>query len=161
MPRDRVHIELDHTAADVFALLHDYDQRLDWDSMLSDARIVDGSREAGRGTRTLCTGTWRTLKIAVETEYVSFEPGKVAAVKLTNRPPLFARFAASIRHVPLRGGRSRVTYTFSFRCRPRVLAWLLEPLMAWMMTREVRQRLDDLQRYLDTTALRPTAARRT
>ncbi len=153
MPRDRVHIDLDHDVHDVFALLHDYDRRLDWDSMLSDARIVDGSPCAARGVRTLCTGTWRTFKIAVETAYVSFDPGKVAAVRLTNRPPWFDHFAASIRHRDLGGGRSRVTYTFSFRARPRWLAWLLEPVIAWQMAAEVRHRLGDLSRYLDQRKL--------
>ena len=80
----------------------------------------------------------------METEYIRFEPGRVAAVSLTNRPPFFDQFAATIRHEPLDENRSRVTYIYYFRARPR----LLEPLMNWLLKRETEKRLDALRDHL-------------
>lgn len=152
MPRRTTTTEIDAPAADVFDLIHDYERRLDWDSMLSGAEILGDAGAAGVGVRTLCTGTWRGLWMPMETEYVQFVPGEVAAVKLTNRPPFFDRFAATIRHSDLQAGRSRVTYIYSFRARPRALAWLLEPIMDRLLSRETRARLVSLRDWIGRSA---------
>jgi hypothetical protein len=149
MPRAAVAVEIDAPCEAVFALVHDYDRRLEWDSMLRSARLLAGATAAGVGVKTLCVGTWKGAFLAMETEYVSFEPGRVAAVKLTNRPPFFEQLGATIRHEPVGPTRSRTTYVYSFRARPRWLAPLLEPLMAVMITREIRARLDSLRRVLE------------
>src|SRR5262245_33788851 len=141
MPRGSVSIEVDAPAEVVFDLIHDYGRRLEWDRMLSEARLLGGAAAAGVGVRSLCVGTWRSAYLPMETEYVTFERGRVAAVKLTNRPALFDRFAATIRHEAVDGGLSRVTYMYSFHARPRALALLLEPIMNRMLTREIRWRL--------------------
>lgn len=84
----------------------------------------------------------------LETAYIRFEWERVAVVKLTNRPPFFERFAATIRHDDLGEGRSRTTYIYAFQARPRFLAPLLEPVMNVLLRREVRQRLHALRYYL-------------
>ncbi len=149
VPRGVVAVEIEAPAEAVFDLIHDYGCRLEWDTMLRAARLLDGATRAGLGVRSVCTGTWRSLFLALETEYVRFEPGRVAAVKLTNRPPFFERFAATLRHEPLVAGRSRTTYIYFFQARPRCLAPLLEPLMNVMLRRETRQRLRSLRDYLE------------
>lgn len=150
MPRESVSIEIDAPCAAVFDVIHDYDCRLEWDTMLREARLLGGATAAGVGVRSVCAGTWRSAFLALETEYIRFEPGRVAAVKLTNRPPFFDRFAATLRHDALGEGRSRTTYIYSFRARPRFLAPLLEPVMNVMLRREVRKRLRSLRRYLES-----------
>jgi hypothetical protein len=77
----------------------------------------------------------------METRYVSFEPGRLAAVELVNRPWFFARFAASIRHRDIAGG-SEICYKFRFSSRPR----LLEPWILSYLRRETGRRLDALAR---------------
>jgi hypothetical protein len=47
---------------------------------------------------------------------------------MINSPPLFATFAASIRHEANDDG-SILTYKLHFNAKPRFLSWLLEPLM--------------------------------
>jgi hypothetical protein len=94
----------------------------------------------------VCTGRWLVGGLTFRTIYVSFEPGVVAAVKMTNRPPFFARWAASIRHEPVGEGCSRITYTYNFRARPTWLAFVLEPLLAIVFRWETRRRLRALQR---------------
>ncbi|MFN8457514.1 MAG: SRPBCC family protein [Anaerolineae bacterium] len=105
MPRSSVSIEMDAPCETVFAIIHDYDCRLEWDTMLREARLLGGATSAGLGVRSLCTGTWRSAFLALEAEYIHFEPGRVAAVKLTNRPLFFEHFAATLRHDPLNAGR--------------------------------------------------------
>ena len=152
MPREIISIELAAPCAVVFNVLHDYGCRLEWDTMLREARLLGGATAAGLGVRSLCVGTWKGAFLALETEYIQFAPGRAAAVTLTNRPPFFARFAATIRHSPVGKTHSRLTYIYSFRARPRCLAPLLEPLMNALLRREVWQRLRALGRFLESRA---------
>jgi hypothetical protein len=152
MPRTSHSVEIGAPCQVVFDTVHDYQRRLAWDRMLSKATLLAGARTAGLGVRSLCVGTWRSAFLAVETEYVSFEPGRVAAVKLTNRPAFFNSFAATIKHEPLGERRSLTTYIYSFHARPQLLASALEPLMKWMLDREIRARLRALREFLEGTA---------
>jgi len=145
MRRGSESIDVHAPCALVFDVLHDYSIRLEWDTMLSEARLLGTATAAGKGVRSLCVGTWRTGFMPMETEYIAFQRGEVAAVRLTNHPPIFERFAASIRHIPLGADSSRVTYTYSFRARPR----LLDPVVATMMAREVRARLAALRDFVE------------
>jgi hypothetical protein len=133
----------------VFDLIHDYDRRLEWDPMLREARLLGGAERAGKGVRSRCVGSWRSGFIGMETEYVTYERGRVAAIKLVNRPAFFASFAATIRHAPVDERLSRVTYLYHFRARPRRLAPLLEPLVNAMLRNEIRLRLRALKRFLE------------
>ena len=108
MAHEKLSINIEASCDNVFAVLHDYTKRLEWDPLLSDARILDGATQAAKGVRTICTGKWKQLWISMITEYISFNTGKLAAVQAVNKPLFFDRFAASIRHIPLAEGRSRV-----------------------------------------------------
>jgi hypothetical protein len=152
MPRASHSIEIGVPCAVVFDTVHDYERRLDWDLMLSQACLLSGASAAGVGVRSLCVGTWRSAFLAIETEYVSFEPGRVAAVRLTNQPAFFSRFAATIKHKSLGDARSLTTYIYSFRASPIVLAPVLEPLMKGMLDREIRGRLRALRDFLERRA---------
>ncbi len=93
--------------------------------------------------------------IAMETEYVSFQRGKVAAVRLTNTPPLFQNFAATITHETTGVNQSQTTYIYNFHAKPAGLAWLLEPIMNCMLRRETHARLAALKRYLESEGIEP------
>ena len=134
-------------SAQVFELLHDYDRRLQWDTLLKEARLTRGYEVAGRDATSLCVGKPMFGVIGVETRYVSFTPGVIAAVKLVNRPPFFDEFAASIRHED-NGAGSTATYQFRFRARPRFLRWLLEPIMLRALRKETANRLEALAAFL-------------
>lgn len=150
MPRGSQSIEIAASCETVFDLVHDYDRRLDWDSMLSRAELVGGATAADVGVRSLCVGTWKGAFLALETRYVSFERGRVAAVELTNRPLFFDHFAASIKHEALGEARSKTTYVYFFRARPGFLAPLLEPIIKLLLAREVRARLVCLRDFLES-----------
>ena len=143
------------SSAEVFDLLHDYDRRLQWDTLLSAAYLEEGFTQAGLGATSVCIGRRGLRAFALRTIYVSYERPKVAAVKLVNAPPLFARWAASIRHVDLEPGRSRCTYKFSFRAKPAVLRGLIEPVLLRIFTRETARRLEALEGWFNRTAALP------
>lgn len=149
MPRGSYCIEIAASCQAVFDAVHDYEIRLEWDSMLSQATLLEGATMTSLGVRSRCVGTWKSAFLALETEYIRFERGRVAAVELTNRPPLFDRFAATLRHDALGETRSRTTYIYSFRARPRFLASLIEPIMNRMIARETQRRLQSLRAFLE------------
>jgi hypothetical protein len=149
MPRASFSVDMNAPCDVVFDVLHDYSLRLRWDTMLSEARLLGVATKPGVGVRSLCVGTWRTAYLPMETEYITFRRGELAAVRLTNHPPLFERFAASTRHTALASGGSRITYTYSFRTRSRHFAPFVEPIVARMMAREIRARLIALREFID------------
>jgi len=151
MPRGTASLEINASCEVVFDVLHDYDKRLLWDTLLDQAHLI-GTATADKGVRSLCVGNWRSGFMPMETEYISFQRGQVAAVRLTNRPLLFQRFAASIRHTALPNGGSRITYTYSFTSRPSSLSRILDPIIARRLQRETRQRLEALRRFVERRA---------
>src|SRR5262245_4377155 len=128
-------------SAAVFALLHDYSRRLEWDTLLSAAYLDDGFTAAAHGATSVCVGRWYLGRIALKTQYVAFDPPRLAAVKMINRPPFFDTWAAAIHQDDLGENSSRVTYTWTFTARPRWLRWLLEPVMGWLFRVETKKRL--------------------
>lgn len=148
MPRETVEENLPANCAQVFDLIHDYDQRLEWDTLLSEAYLEPPFLSAEKGAISLCRGRLVLGGIAIRTIYVSFERGRVAAVKMINRPPFFEAFAASIRHTAISEHASKVEYQFSFLARPRFLRPILQPVMSILLTWETRKRLRALSKYL-------------
>lgn len=150
MPSASITESMPASAALVFDLLHDYSRRLDWDTLLREARLTQGHTSAAVGATSLCVGKPLFGLIGIETRYLTFNPGTVAAVEMINRPPFFETFAASIRHQETPEG-STLTYRFRFQARPRLLRFLLEPIMLLALRHETRQRLKSLARHLAAT----------
>jgi hypothetical protein len=135
------------SAEAVFALVHDYGRRLEWDTLLREAYLEPEFLEAKRGAVSVCRGKLILGGFALRTEYVSFENGKVAAVKLLNEPPFFDSFAASIRHFPVSEAESEIVYKLSFTAKPKWLKWFLQPLMRRVFVWEIRKRLKALRQF--------------
>lgn len=133
-------------AAQVFDLVHDYDRRLEWDTLLRRAEVV-GDAPPGPGVETVCTARWYLGGFAFRTRYVTFRRPGLAAVVLTRPVLVFATWAASIRHRDDDAG-STATYTLTFTCRPRLLAPAVEPVTRWAFGVETRRRLRALARHL-------------
>lgn len=148
MPHGSVTTTLPATAKEAFSLLHDYDRRLEWDTLLRKAYLTGGWEEAQLHAVSVCQGRWLLGGLALKTVYVSFQPGKVAAVKMLNRPLYFESFAATIRHEDLPEGLSRIEYKYNFTARPKWLRWLLHPVMGCVFRWEIRKRLRALEAYL-------------
>ena len=135
------------TKEEVFALVHDYDRRLEWDTLLQKAYLEPEFARAGTGAISVCQGRAILGGFALRTVYVSFREGRVAAVKMLNEPPFFASFAASIRHFDVDENHSEIVYEYHFTARPRRLRWLLHPVMRRVFQWETDRRLTALKRY--------------
>jgi hypothetical protein len=127
---------------ELFALTQDYARRLEWDVFLRSAELLGGARAPSRGVRAWCVSRGG---LGMETEYVTFAPPRVAAVRMTRGPWFLASFAGSWRFEPAGPGRTCVYFRYHLRARPRALAWLLEPLLARAFRRDTRRRLEALK----------------
>jgi hypothetical protein len=131
-------------------LLHDYRRRLEWDTLLR-AAYLEGHAAAGKGVTSVCVGRRSLGGVALRTVYVTFQRPTLAAVKMVNAPPFFGAWAASIRHEDLSAHESRIIYRFHFTAKPRLLRFILEPVMRAVFVWETRKRLRALRRYLACT----------
>ena len=141
-------VEIAASAGRLFDLTQDYHRRLLWDPFLRSATLMNGAVRAGEGVRARCVSHrgW-----AMETEYVSFHPPRVSAIKMTRGPWIVRTFAGSWRFEPMGVQQTRVIFTYSLTTRPRLLSWLLTPLIGRLFAREMRQRLTGLQQFVEVT----------
>jgi hypothetical protein len=154
MPSATVSQQMPVPSAEVFKLLHDYGRRLEWDTLLKEARLTQGHTEAGIGATSLCVGKPFFGIFGIETRYVTFDESHIAAVTMINSPPLFATFAASIRHEDNAQG-STITYKLRFTAKPRAMRWLLEPIMLKALQVETAKRLCALADFLGCNKVAP------
>ena len=151
MPTGSITATIPARSDEVFRLLHDYDRRLEWDTLLREARLCEGWETAQIHATSVCTSRWYLAGISLQTEYISFKSPSVAAVKMRNRAPFFDSFAATIRHYDLANGSSSIEYKYNFTARPTWLRWLLHPLMSAIFHWETRKRLHALRSYVCKT----------
>lgn len=139
-------VVIDAEPAGLFRLSQDYERRLEWDPFLRSARLIGDAREAGVGVRALCVSRrgW-----AMETEYVSSNPPRATAVKMTSGPWFLDTFAGSWRFEEVAPGRTRVGFRYSLSARPAWLSWLLTPIVARAFTRDTRDRLRALKEAVE------------
>ncbi len=131
----------------VFDLLHDYTRRLEWDTLLRAAYLADGHSVAGKGVTSVCVGRRSLGGIALKTVYVTFDRPTLAAVKMVNSPAFFQSWAASIHHEDVSDHQSRITYKFHFTTKPRLLQFILDPIMERVFLWETRKRLQALRAF--------------
>jgi hypothetical protein len=128
----------------VFGLTQDYALRLTWDPFLSSAELLGGALTPAVGVRAWCVAKGG---IGMETEYVTFTPPRLAAVKMTKGPWLVASFGGAWEFVA-DGDGTRVLFRYQFRMRPRWLAWAVEPVARAWFSRETRLRVAALERAI-------------
>src|SRR5690349_16934246 len=107
MPHGEVSEIIPASSHDVFALLHDYGRRLEWDTLLSAAYLHNGYERGGKGAVSTCIGRPSLGSLALTTQYASYDPPRLAAVKMLRGPWLFESWAASIKHEDLENRASR------------------------------------------------------
>jgi ribosome-associated toxin RatA of RatAB toxin-antitoxin module len=139
-------ILIDALAPALFRLSQDYNRRLEWDPFLRSASLVGGATEAAVGVRALCVDRNGT---AMETEYVSFNPPRAVAIKMTRGPWFLESFAGSWRFEEVKPGQTRVSFCYSVGGRPRWLAWLLNPVLRRVFARDTRRRLKALKKAVE------------
>ncbi len=141
---------------DLFALTQDYVRRLEWDPFLKSAELLDGAPTAGVGVRAYCVAH---NGLGMETEYVSFNPPRACAVRMTRGPRIIGSFAGSWRFEEVSPGVTRVGFRYNLRARPRWLAWLLTPVVGWVFARDTHKRLAALKAAVEQRGLIAASAK--
>ena len=126
-------------------MTQDYSQRLAWDPFLRRAELVGGAVAPAVGVRAWCVSR---LGIGMETEYVSFVPPRVVAVKMTRGPRLLKTFGGTWEFASIEENSTRVTFRYFLDVRPKWMAWLLEPCARWWFSWETKRRVRALAKFM-------------
>jgi ribosome-associated toxin RatA of RatAB toxin-antitoxin module len=139
-------INIEGTQEIIFDYTQDYNNRLSWDTFLRKAELINGVTNADKGVRAYCVAK---NGLGMETEYVSFNRPKVAAVKMTQGPFLFKTFLGSWTFKELKKGVTEVTFLYSFElCFPfNLLTYFIKR----NLQSNVRQRLIVLKTCIEKT----------
>jgi ribosome-associated toxin RatA of RatAB toxin-antitoxin module len=145
----RISIDVAETPERLFALTQDYARRLEWDPFLTSAELLDGAKEAAVGVVARCRGR---IGGVMDAEYVTYEPPRVAAIRMTRPPCFLESFAGSWRFTYLGERSTRVEFAYTLRARPRMFAGLFTPIVSAVFRYEMRRRLAALKAFVE---LRP------
>lgn len=126
------------TPAELFERTQDYEHRLEWDPFLKSAELLNGATTSGVGVRAWCVAH---NGMGMETEYVSFQPPRTCAVKMTRGPWPIRTFAGSWRFEEVQPGQTKVSFHYSLTAGPRWLSRLLTPIVGWHFSRQMQKRL--------------------
>src|SRR5438093_146693 len=77
---------------EAFDYTQDYKNRLEWDTFLKRAELIDGATKAGKGVKAYCVAK---NGLGMITEYVSFNRPKFTAIKMVQGPYMFKTFHGS------------------------------------------------------------------
>lgn len=146
MPTIQAVLEVAVPAAPLFDLAQDYGLRLAWDPFLRDMKFRGGAREAAVGVR-----VWVRARngLAMEVEYITLRRPEQVAMKMVDGPRMLAQFSGAWLFKAVGEGTTRVTFRYNFTCRPRALAWALEPVVARILRRDMQARLAGLKLHAE------------
>jgi len=133
-------ILIQNNAQAIFDYTQDYDNRLSWDTFLKKATLINGATKAGKGVRAWCVAH---NGLGMETEYVSFNPPRATAIKMTKGPFLFKSFLGSWTFKALQDDQTEVIFLYSYELRFPFT--LLSFFIRRNLQSNVRQRLVDLK----------------
>ena len=125
---------------EAFEYTQDYANRLKWDTFLKRAELMDGATRADKGVKAYCVAK---NGLGMVTEYVSFNPPKATAIKMTKGPYMFQSFFGSWTFKDLGQVQTEVIFLYSFRLRFPFN--LVNSLIKRNLQANVRQRLTDLK----------------
>ena len=133
---------IERSVEDVFAYVSDQTNAVHWQAGLVEVRrLTDGP--IGVGSRHTIVRTFMGRRLAVENEYIAFEPGRRIAFRATSGPmPLEASYL-----VEAVADGTRVTSTIAMVASGFVS--LAEPLIAAGLRREMDAAFRELKRVLE------------
>lgn len=131
-----------------FDAFHHHHWRMRWDSLVSATHVVGGAPCPYVGAVTENTGAGALRALSMRTQFVSYDPPRVAAAAMLGRSFPFTRWAAPMRHRATGPNTSLLIYSYSFQVGPPVLRWFLEPIVKWMFDWQTRRRFKRLQSFL-------------
>ncbi len=131
---------------EIFDLTQDYSIRLEWDTFLKKAQLLDGCAVACKGARAYCVDHHG---IGMETEYVSFFRPRRVAVKMSKKHPIFRSFLGSWNFREMESDLTEVKFLYAYELRFPFT--LLSIFIDRKLRREVQRRLEDLKHFASHT----------
>ena len=128
----------------VFDYTQDYSKRLKWDTFLKKAELIEGATSAEKQVKAYCVAK---NGLGMETEYVSFNRPKVAAIKMTKGPYLFKTFLGSWRFTEIENQKTEVIFLYTFSLNFPFS--LISKFIKNNLQSNVKQRLIDLKFNLE------------
>ena len=132
-----------------FDYTQDYGNRLSWDTFLKRAELMHGANSAGVGVKAYCVSR---NGLGMVTEYVSFNPPKATAIKMTKGPFMFKDFLGSWTFKDAGNSTTEVIFLYSFKLRFPFN--LFTSYIKNNLKSNVRQRLVDLKSNLEKRPFR-------
>lgn len=136
--------------AEAFDYTQDYANRLNWDTFLKKAELIEGATKAGKGIKAYCVAK---NGLGMITEYVSFNPPRATAIKMTKGPYLFKSFLGSWNFKEITDSQTEVIFLYYFTLRFPFN--LMTPFIKTNLESNVRQRLIDLKTNLEQKKINP------
>ncbi len=128
----------------VFDYTQDYKNRLEWDTFLQRADLLDGATKAGMGVKAYCQAQ---NGVGIITEYVSFIRPRVTAIKMTSKSPIFKSFMGSWNFHSLDDKKTEVIFLYSF-CLKFPFNMFSKAIKKKLIS-NVKQRLLDLKKCIE------------
>ena len=148
MVHERFEFEMPAPVDVVFDAFHYHRWRQRWDSLVHATHVLGGAPCPFVGAVTENAGGGWLRLLSMRTQFISYERPKLAAALMQGRSFPFSRWAASMRHQPLKHGRSLLVYTYSFETAPRALRWLLDPVTKRVFDWQTRRRFARMRDFL-------------
>lgn len=159
--------EIDAAPETVWAAIHDYTRRLEWDTMLRrvavDGQPPSNTTPVRAGSEITQWSKWSAGGVVMTARYDACQPPSgdndaVATVVMTRGPWFFKHFTA---HAVLKrrlDGGTRCWATYKFECRPKLLRAVIKPAVIFMFRRETVARWESLRKYVETGQREAVAA---
>jgi ribosome-associated toxin RatA of RatAB toxin-antitoxin module len=132
----------------VFDLTQDYSKRLNWDSYLREAYLLNGVERASVGVDSYCKNRSGSVMIS---RYISFSRPNVAAVTMIKGPFILKRFSGAWNVKKLDDGKTLLAFTYSFELRGGLLGRVFLPVAIYLFSKDMKARLVSLKQYLEST----------
>ncbi len=137
-------IIIDQPAEVVFEYTQDYTTRLNWDTFLRKADLMDGAPTAAKGVQAYCEAR---NGLGMVTEYITFNRPKATAIQMTKGPYMFSTFLGSWTFKALDPQKTEVIFLYSFKLRfPFNIAAVV---IKQILKRNVKMRLNDLKTCIE------------
>ena len=148
-------IEIAVKQARVFDTINNYGRRLEWDTLLRHAEVLDEDENvlplstplvAGMSVRSYAR--WVSGGVVMKTRYTQCD-FPAAMLEMEEGPWFFEYFRAKANLEETADGGTYWRGEYNFVCRPRALRWIIEPIVSWVFLRETKMRAEGMKKWLE------------
>ena len=139
-------------STDAFEAFFNHELRLEWDTLLKLTYVEGGGTHPYVGAISASRGRGWKLGLSMRTQFLVYDPPRMASAELIEPTGPFSQWAASMRFRDREDGRCDLVYTYSIRLRPRWLGKLFDRLGGVLFAWETRRRFGAMARYLESKA---------